>query len=143
MSSHRDHSKGLLLTAIGGLALTFDIPLIRLADGEAWTILMLRTGTTFVASLVMWAIWRSLSANAPPLIPGRSGLIVAVLYGLGSISFITGVYKTSTANLVFILAFPTMFAALLSLFFLKERPRPVTLAALVRMIVGVAVIVGD
>ncbi|MGO8654953.1 EamA/RhaT family transporter, partial [Rhizobium ruizarguesonis] len=28
-----DHRKGLLLTAIGGLALSMDIPLMRLADG--------------------------------------------------------------------------------------------------------------
>ena len=49
------HAKGLLLTAIGGLALTVDIPLIRLADGDAWTILLLRTGTTFVAALLIWS----------------------------------------------------------------------------------------
>ncbi|TJV29280.1 MAG: EamA/RhaT family transporter, partial [Mesorhizobium sp.] len=41
MSSHNDHQKGLLITAIGGLTLTIDIPLIRLADGGAWTILLL------------------------------------------------------------------------------------------------------
>ena len=61
-----------------------------------------------------------------------------MLYGLGSITFITAVYNTSTANLVFILAFTTMFAALLSWIFLKERPRPVTLVAMAVMIVGVA-----
>ena len=59
--------------------------------------------------------------------PGRAGLAVAALYGLGSITFITAVFNTSTANLVFILAFTTMFAALLSWIFLKERPRPATL----------------
>lgn len=143
MSAHHDHQKGLLITAIGGLALTFDIPLIRLADGGAWTILLLRTGTTFLAALVIWAVWRSLSKDAPQLIPGWSGLIVAALYGLGSICFVTGVFNTSTANLVFILAFTTMFSALLSWLFLKERPRPITLAALALMIVGVAIIVGD
>jgi hypothetical protein len=42
------HAKGLLLTAIGGLALTVDIPLIRLAKGEPWSILMVRTGATFL-----------------------------------------------------------------------------------------------
>jgi drug/metabolite transporter (DMT)-like permease len=125
------------------MALTVDIPLIRLADGEAWTILLLRTGTTFVAALIIWAVWRSLSDKAPQLIPGRSGLVVAGLYGLGSIAFITGVYNTSTANLVFILAFTTMFSALLSWLFLKERPRPLTLAAMAVMIVGVAIIVGS
>jgi drug/metabolite transporter (DMT)-like permease len=143
MSSHNAHTMGLLLTALGGLTLTVDIPLIRLADGEAWTILLLRTGTTFVAALIIWAVWRSLSDKAPQLIPGRSGLVVAGLYGLGSIAFITGVYKTSTANLVFILAFTTMFSALLSWLFLKERPRPLTLAAMAVMIVGVAIIVGS
>lgn len=144
MSSHSpDHAKGLIITSIGGLALTVDIPLIRLSGGEAWSILLLRGGVTFVAALVIWAVWRSFSANAPKLIPGRIGFLVACLYGLGSITFITAVYNTSTANLVFILAFNTMFAALLSWIFLKERPRPVTLAAMAAMIVGVLIIVGE
>jgi drug/metabolite transporter (DMT)-like permease len=138
-----NHAKGLALTAIGGLTLTVDIPLIRLAGGDSWTILFLRTGTTFIMALIIWAVWRSLSSKAPRLIPGRAGLVVAALYGLGSVSFITGVYHTSTANLVFILAFNTMFAALLSWLFLKERPRPATLAAMVVMVLGVLIIVWD
>jgi drug/metabolite transporter (DMT)-like permease len=143
MSSHHDHQKGLLITAIGGLTLTIDIPLIRLADGGAWTILLLRTGTTLVAALIIWAAWRSLSRNAPQLIPGWSGLVVALCYGLTSVTFVTSVYHTTTANLVFILAFNTVFAALLSWLFLKERPRLVTVMAMLAMIVGVAIIVGD
>jgi len=142
MSSHNDHQKGLLITAIGGLTLTIDIPLIRLADGGAWTILLLRTGTTFIAAMVIWSIWRALSPKAPKLIPGWSGLAVAICYGLTSITFVTAVFHTSTANLVFILAFNTVFAALLSWIFLKERPRPVTIAAMLIMILGVLVIVG-
>lgn len=144
MSAHSpQYAKGLAMTAFGGLVLTVDIPLIRLAHGEAWSILMMRTGTTFAAALVIWTIWRLITPNAPKLIPGRKGLAVAALYGLGSILFITGVYNTSTANLVFILAFNTMFAALLSWVFLKERPRPATLVAMAVMIVGVLIIVAD
>ena len=138
-----NHAKGLLITAIGGLMLTVDIPLIRLADGEAWTILMLRTGTTFLAALVIWAVWRLFTPDVPKLIPGRAGLAVSALYGLGSITFITAVFNTSTANLVFILAFTTMFAALLSWVFLRERPRAPTLLAMAVMISGVLIIVGD
>jgi drug/metabolite transporter (DMT)-like permease len=137
------HAKGLALTAFGGLTLTFDVPLIRLANGEHWTILLLRSSTTLVATLLIWLAWRSLRAGAPQLVPGRAGLIVALLYGLTSITFITGVYYTSTANLVFILAFNTTFAALLSWVFLKERPRPATLITMAVMIVGVTIIVGD
>jgi drug/metabolite transporter (DMT)-like permease len=142
-SADSNYRKGLIVTAIGGLVLTVDIPLIRLAAGEAWSILMLRTGTTFIAAIVIWAVWRLISKDTPKLIPGRAGLVVAALYGLGSIAFITGVYNTSTANLVFILAFTTAFATLLSWIFLKERPRRATLAAMAVMIVGVGIIVGD
>jgi drug/metabolite transporter (DMT)-like permease len=88
-------------------------------------------------------VWRLLSPKAPQLIPGRAGLVVAALYGLGSITFITAVFNTSTANLVFILAFNPMFSALLSWLFLGERPRPATFVAMAAMIVGVAIIVGD
>lgn len=137
------HAKGLLLTAIGGMALTVDIPLIRLAQGEPWSILMLRTGTTFLATLVIWAIWRWITPKAPPLLPGWTGAAVAALYGLGSITFITAVYNTSTANLVFILAFNTAFAALLSWIFLKQRPGTATLIAMAAMILGVLIIVYD
>lgn len=142
MSPHNDHQKGLLITAIGGLTLTVDIPLIRLADGGAWTIMLLRTSTTFVAAMIIWSVWRALSRNAPPLIPGWAGMIVATLYGLTGISFVTAVYHTSTADLVFILAFNTVFAGLLSWIFLRERPRLVTIAAMLIMILGVLVIVG-
>ncbi len=142
MSSHHDHQKGLLITAIGGLTLTVDIPLIRLADGGAWTIMLLRTGTTFVAAMVIWSIWRALDRNAPQLIPGWSGLIVAICYGLTGITFVTAVYHTSTADLVFILAFNTVFAGLLSWIFLREKPRMVTIVAMLIMILGVLVIVG-
>ncbi|MBX3569662.1 MAG: DMT family transporter, partial [Rhizobiaceae bacterium] len=140
--SPQDHRKGLLLTAIGGALLTVDIPLIRLADGNAWSILMVRSATTFAAAIVIWAIWRSLSPNAPKLVPGRIGLWVASLYGLGSITFTIAVFNTSTANLVFILALVTMFAALLSWVFLRERPRNATFVAMAAMIVGVLIIVG-
>src|SRR5438445_12067982 len=87
MSSHHDHQKGLLITAIGGLTLTVDIPLIRLADGGAWTIMLLRTGTTFVAAMVIWSVWRSLSRNAPPVIPGWSGPVLAFRSGFTRITF--------------------------------------------------------
>jgi len=142
MSSHHDHQKGLLMSAIGGLTLTVDIPLIRLADGGAWTIMLLRTGTTFVAAMIIWSIWRALSRNAPQLIPGWSGLVVAICYGLTGITFVAAVYHTSTANLVFILAFNTVFAALLSWLFLAERPQMATIIAMGVMILGVLVIVG-
>ena len=136
-------AKGLLITAIGGLTLTADIPLIRLADGAPWSILMMRTGTTFLAALVIWAVWRLATPKAPQLIPGRAGLAATALYGIAAVTFIAAVFNTSTANLVFILAFNPVFSALLSWLFLGERPRPATFLTMAAMIVGVAIIVSD
>ncbi len=138
-----DHSKGLLLAAIGGVAITVDIPLIRLADGNAGTVLLLRSATTLVASLAIWLAWRWWRGDAPALIPGKIGLLVAALYGLGSVFFVLAVHHTSTANLVFILALNTMFAAVFSWAFLGERPGLGTIAAMALMLVGLLIIVGD
>lgn len=137
------YRKGLALTAIGGLAISVDIPLIRLSHGEPWSVLMVRTGTTLISSLILWAIWRSFSKAVPKLVPGWAGLAVAILYGTGSICFVTAVYNTSTANLVFLLAFTSMFAALLSWIFKRERPRLGTLITMAVMMVGILIIVGD
>lgn len=142
-ASDDNYARGLTLTAIGGFALTADIPLIKLANGEPWSILMLRGAATFIVAIIVWGIWRALSDKAPQLIPGRAGLVVAGLYGATSLTFVTAVYHTSTANLVFILAFNTAFAAILSWVFLRQRPRPATFAAIAAMIVGIGVIVGD
>lgn len=138
-----DHSRGLLLAAIGGVAITVDIPLIRLADGNPGTILLLRSATTLVATLAIWLAWRWWRGDAPPLVPGRIGLVVAGLYGAGSVFFVLAVHNTSTANLVFILALNTMFAALLGWAFLGERPSLGTIAAMVIMLIGLLIIVGD
>jgi drug/metabolite transporter (DMT)-like permease len=137
------HARGLLLSGVGGMALTIDIPLIRLADGEPWSILLIRCGATLVATLILWLLMRRTMREPPPLIPGRSGVVVALLYAISWVTFIIAVYNTSTANLVFILAFNTMFAALLSWLFLKERPQPATLIAMAAMLAGVLIIVGD
>ena len=125
------------------MALTIDVPLIRLADGSAWSVLAARSGCTFLVALVIWLVYRIVTGRRLTLVPGRGGLAVAGLYSLSALTFMTAVFNTTTANLVFILAFNTVFSALLSWMFLKERPLPPTLAAMGAMLVGVAIIVWD
>jgi drug/metabolite transporter (DMT)-like permease len=79
----------------------------------------------------------------PARLHGPIVAVVALLYALSALTFIAAVYNTATANLVFILAFNTMFAALLSWLFLKERPGRATLIAMAAMLVGVLIIVRD
>ena len=137
------HRKGLLITAIGGLSLSFDIPLIRLADGEVWSVLATRSIATFVVALIAWSMVRFVLNKRNALIPGPIGLLIGVLYGINSLTFMLAVFNTSTANVVFILAFTSMFAALLSWIFLRERPSNATLLTMAAMVAGVMLIVHD
>jgi len=132
-----------MITAVGGLALTIDVPLIRLADGDVWSILAVRSCGTFLVAMVFWLAYRLVTGRRLTLIPGKGGLAVAALYGFSAITFMAAVFNTTTANLVFILAFNTAFSVLLSWLFLKERPAGPTLAAIAAMIFGVATIVRD
>lgn len=132
-----------MLTGIGGFVLSFDIPLIRLAEGSAWSVLATRSAASFLVGVIVWLLWRRWSPNAPGLVPGRAGIAVAALYGLGSVFFILAVFNTSTANLVFILALNSAFAAALAWVFLKERPQKATLLAMAVMLFAVFLIVRD
>ena len=143
LTAHEETRKGLLIATVGGMALTVDVPLIRLADGNVWSVLAARSGCTFLVVLVIWLVYRVATGRRLKLVPGRGGLAVAGLYTLSALTFITAVFNTTTANLVFILAFNAVFSALLSWIFLKERPLPPTLAAMGAMLVGVAIIVWD
>ena len=114
-----DPRKGLLLTAIGGLALSMDIPLMRLANGELWSILAARSIATLGVTLLVATALRIAKGRWPVLVPGWPGLVTGLLYGLTTVVFLLAVFNTSTANVVFIVAFNPMFAALLSWIFLK------------------------
>ena len=141
--SPADHKKGLSLGLLGGLALSFDIPLIRLADGDVWSVQLLRSVCILGITLVIWlgAAW--FFNRRLVLIPGREGLLVTLLYGISSLLFFFAVYQTPTANLVFILAFNPMFSALLGWATLGEKPKPPTFLAMIVMTIGVFIIVRE
>lgn len=137
------HRKGQLITAFGGLMLTADIPLIRLAQGDAWSVLAVRSGLTFITAVLVWLAIRLITGRKIPILPGKAALLVVIFYILASVTFMLAVFATPTANLVFILAFTPMFAALLAWVGLGERPSNSTLIAMAVMICGVGLIVAD
>mgnify|MGYP001187642901 CR=1 FL=1 len=137
------HAKGVLITFLGGLALSFDIPLVRLADGSVWSILATRCVCTLASTVVLWFLLRTFTGKAPALVPGKAGMTVSLLYGISTVFFMLAVFNTTTANVAFILAFNPMFAALLSWIFLGERPSPATFLAMGLMTTGVLIIVGS
>ncbi|NKJ07269.1 DMT family transporter [Rhizobium sp. SG741] len=142
-SNLSDHRKGLLLTTFGGLALSMDIPLIRLSSGDVWSVLSARSLATIVVALTVLVIIRRVTGSLRSVLPGWLGLPVGLFYGLTTITFLLAVYYTTAANVVFIIALNPMFTALLSWIFLKERPALSTFVTMAVMLLGVGLIVGD
>ena len=71
MFSHlSDHKKGLLLTTFGGLALSMDIPLIRLSSGEVWSVLSARSLATIVVALAVLVVIRRVTGSLQSVLPG-------------------------------------------------------------------------
>ncbi len=138
-----NHRKGLLLCLSGGLLLSFDVPLLRLARTDAWTAMAWRGAMIFIVIFLYWLIMRMLKRPVAPFVNGWPGLLVSAIYALGSVLFMLSVHKTTTANLVFILAFIPMFAALFSWVFLAEKISRSTLIAFVAALGGILIIVWD
>jgi drug/metabolite transporter (DMT)-like permease len=134
---------GLALALFGGIVLSFDIPLIRLADGDIWSVMTVRCLGVGIAGIAIYAVARMLGWASLRFDFSAPALFASLLYALTSVTFIAAVFHTSTANVVFILAFTGMFAALLGWLLNGERPDRPTLAALTVTIIGVGLIVWD
>lgn len=135
----RKPSTGLALGLAGGFVLSFDIPMIRLSGADTWTTLAVRGG---LIALAMFLVWLATQRKAlPNPFADRDWLMVGAAWGVANILFTFAVFRTSTANLVFILAFNPMIAALLSWAIIGERPAAATWAAIAATTLGVGVIV--
>jgi drug/metabolite transporter (DMT)-like permease len=138
-----DSKKGLAIALLGGLAISLDIPMVRLTHGDMWSVQFMRSFNVVIVTLIIWFAARVIFKKRIELVPGRLGLPVIAIYGVSTLLFFYAVYATTTANLVFILAFNPMFGALFGWLILKERPRPPTFLAMAAMTIGVFIIVQE
>ena len=131
------------MTAIGGMLFTLDVPLLRLAAGDPWTMIFARGICLAFAISLWWYFYRRATGAHEPVINGWPGIAVAVTNTLANIMFIAAVTKTTAANLVFILSLNPVFCTILSWLFLREAvPRTVWLCIFMAML-GVFVIGWD
>jgi drug/metabolite transporter (DMT)-like permease len=138
-----DHRKGLAITFAGGMLLTFDVPFLKLAQSDPWTVMFVR-GLMLSGVLCLYWLWRRLArGRREPFIDGWDSFAVGVLYGLANVMFILSIHRTTIANVVFILAFGPMFAALIARVALGQRIDRATWLAIVLTLAGVLVIVWD
>ncbi|MEO1142246.1 MAG: DMT family transporter [Pseudomonadota bacterium] len=134
---------GVFLALSGGLLISIDIPVIRLAGAEPWLVMLARgLGLALVLGLVLIIAGKRIGAPPNPF-DDRQFVEIGILFGVSSIFFTLAVFNTSTANLVFILAFNPMLAAIFAWALIGERPDLVTWGTIFFTIIGVAIIVSD
>ncbi len=139
----RNKKTGMSMTLVGGLLLTVDAPLIRLASTDAWTVIAVRGIFAFTALWFFWQLFQRHKDGARPFVNGYLSVLISCLTALISVMLINAIHLTSVANVVFLMAFNPMFAALLSWFFLGERQSKTTIFAILLAIIGVSIIVWD
>ena len=135
--------KGLVITAIGGLLFTLDLPLLRLALTAKWTMVCARGVFLFISITVVWYIVRRMTGTKLPYIAGGAGIAVALTNTLANITYIGSIVETNAANVVFIIALIPVITAALSRIFIGENIHPLTWLATIISFLGVAIIVWD
>lgn len=140
-SASDDHRRGLLLTAIGAVLFTFDVPLIRLAASDKWTLMFVRGLLLFLAMTVLWLIFQRGWRGGVTYISGAGGIIAAISSALANLMFLAAITETTAANLVFIIALNPVICAVLAWIVLRERVPWQTWIAIVLALTGVGIIV--
>ncbi len=137
------HLRGVLITALGVLIISPDGLLTRLIQTDHWTLIFWRTlllsfGMCLLANMVYpkdtWQRYKTV---------GKAGLMMAVLFSLGTVSFITAITHTSVANTLIILSTTPLSAALIGLVFFREKIILRTWCAIALVAIGVYVISSD
>ena len=121
MISQNDQAKGLLLTAVGVLAIVPDSILIRLIQADILTITFWRAlipGVLISTSVLLFYRKPTLSFIKSP---GANGIIFIVTHSIGTLLFVVAIELTSIASALFIISTSPVFAAIISRIFLKEK----------------------
>jgi drug/metabolite transporter (DMT)-like permease len=134
---------GLLIAAVGGFLFTFDLPLLRLADNDKWTLIFARGMMLFVSITAVWYFLRLRTGLKVPYIAGGAGIAVIATNSVANIAYIGALKETEAANVVFILALVPVLTALFSRVFINEKIHTYTWAATALALFGVGIIVWD
>jgi drug/metabolite transporter (DMT)-like permease len=134
---------GLFITAVGGFLFTFDLPLLRLAESDKWTLVFARGALLFISISLVWLVVRLRTGSKLPYIAGGAGLAVIATNTVANIAYIGALTETNAANVVFILALVPVLTAVFSHLFINEKIHKLTWVATVVALCGVGIIVQD
>lgn len=138
-----DHLKGLLITFVGVLVLSPDTLLIRLAAIDQWAMLVYRGLLMALGMALISKMFDSAPLARQYRDIGRTGIFAAICFATSTIAFVNAIIYTTVAHTLIIVATAPLFAALFSRLFLGERLKLATFIAIVCVLFGMAMVVGQ
>ena len=138
----KTRNKGLILSFIGVLILSPDSLLIRLVDLDDFSLIFYRSALPIVTILIFLIYTYQETFLKSFYLIGIPGIIYAILYAITHICFVYSIQNTAVANTLVLIASAPIFAALFSVFILKEIPSLLTwivilIAMFAMIIIGV------
>ena len=138
----KTRNKGLILSFIGVLILSPDSLLIRLVDLDDFSLIFYRSALPIVTILIFLIYTYQKSFLKSFYLIGIPGIIYAILYAITHICFVYSIQNTAVANTLVLIASAPIFAALFSVFILKEIPslftwKVILMAMFAMIIIGV------
>ncbi len=143
MNNRPDHIQGLIFATLGAIALTPDGLLVRLVGTDEWTIVFWRglfiAIGLFLAQSIKYK--KDIFKRFPP--NSRKEWCAAILAAVGTLTFVMSIKHTTVANTLVILSTMSLFAALFSMIFLRERIALRTWIAMGFAICGIVIVFID
>lgn len=129
-----------MMSLLGVFILSPDSLLIRLAGLGDFTLIFYRGLFPSIAITFLLLFYYRHQFIAVVVATGWAGMLNAALFASTNISFIYSIQTTSVANTLVILSSAPIFAAILSLFILKENQRPITWIVIVLAFISIFII---
>ena len=140
----KTRNKGLILSFIGVLILSPDSLLIRLVDLDDFSLIFYRSALPIITILIFLIYTYQKSFLNSFYLIGVPGIIYAILYAITHICFVYSIQNTAVANTLVLIASAPIFAALFSVFILKEIPSFFTwMVILISMIAMIIIGIGS
>ena len=125
---------------LGVFILSPDALLIRLADSDSWSILFWR-GIFYALGIliILLVTYQSKALNEAKKI-GKDGILIGILTGLGSVTFVFAVQLTSIASALIIISIMPIMTAIISWILLREKSGVFTWFAMLLVVIGIYIV---
>lgn len=139
---HARYPLGVAMVLTAGACLSLGGLILRnIEAADGWQVMFYRS-IAFTVTLSLYIAVRYRGRMIRPFLRiGRTGPLLSLLLGLGSVCYVFAILETTVANVMFILSTTPLWTALLAWAVLRERVRASTWVAMLAAVAGIGLMV--